>query len=84
MLSAVSPAVVLPVMIKLQKKGIGSSNGIPTMVIAVAGIDDVLAVTGFEIVLGLIFATGVFPVSLTLRENLNIELQNVQFLTIFN
>lgn len=58
MLSAVSPAVVLPVMIKLQKKGIGSGNGIPTMVIAVAGIDDVLAVTGFEVVLGLIFATG--------------------------
>lgn len=58
MLAAVSPAVVLPVMIKLQKKGIGTSTGIPTLVIAVAGICDVLAVTGFEVVLGLIFSSG--------------------------
>lgn len=58
MLAAVSPAVVLPVMLKLQKKGIGQSNGIPTMVIAVAGLDDVLAVTGFEVIFGLIFAKG--------------------------
>lgn len=58
MLAAVSPAVVLPVMLKLQKKGIGVTNGIPTLVIAVAGIDDVLALTGFEIVLGITFSTG--------------------------
>jgi len=57
MLSAVSPAVVLPVMLKLQKKGIGTGNGIPTLVIAVAGIDDVLAVTGFEVVLGFLFTS---------------------------
>lgn len=58
MLAAVSPAVVLPVMLKLQKKGIGVTNGIPTLVIAVAGIDDVLALTGFEIVLGITFSKG--------------------------
>lgn len=58
MLSAVSPAVVLPVMLKLQKKGIGVTNGVPTMVIAVAGIDDVLALTAFEVLLGVTFATG--------------------------
>ncbi|GFS30330.1 hypothetical protein NPIL_731 [Nephila pilipes] len=58
MLSAVSPAVVLPVMLKLQKKGIGVTNGVPTMVIAVAGIDDVLALTAFEVLLGITFSTG--------------------------
>ncbi|XP_035223417.1 sodium/hydrogen exchanger 9B2-like, partial [Stegodyphus dumicola] len=58
MLAAVSPAVVLPVMLKLQKKGIGTTNGIPTLVIAVAGIDDVVALTGFEVILGITFATG--------------------------
>ncbi|GIY56875.1 hypothetical protein CEXT_760451 [Caerostris extrusa] len=58
MLSAVSPAVVLPVMLKLQKKGIGVTNGVPTMVIAVAGIDDVLALTAFEVLLGVTFSTG--------------------------
>ncbi|XP_042907434.1 sodium/hydrogen exchanger 9B2 [Parasteatoda tepidariorum] len=58
MLSAVSPAVVLPVMLKMMKKGFGMANGIPTMVIAVAGIDDVLALTAFEILLGVTFATG--------------------------
>ncbi|XP_054710122.1 sodium/hydrogen exchanger 9B2-like isoform X2 [Uloborus diversus] len=57
LLSAVSPAVVLPVMLKLLKKGIGT-NGIPTMVILVAGICDVLALTGFEVVLGVTFSTG--------------------------
>ncbi|CAL1260990.1 unnamed protein product [Larinioides sclopetarius] len=58
MLAAVSPAVVLPVMLKLQKKGIGVTNGVPTMVIAVAGIDDVLALSAFEVLLGVTFATG--------------------------
>ncbi|XP_015927329.1 sodium/hydrogen exchanger 9B2 [Parasteatoda tepidariorum] len=58
MLSAVSPAVVLPVMLKMMRKGYGMATGIPTMVIAVAGIDDVLALTAFEVLLGVTFATG--------------------------
>ncbi|KAG8183784.1 hypothetical protein JTE90_001680 [Oedothorax gibbosus] len=58
MLSAVSPAVVLPVMLKLQKKGIGTENGVPTMVIAVAGIDDVLALTAYEVLFGVLMGKG--------------------------
>lgn len=57
-LSAVSPAVVVPSLLNLSDRGYGINKGIPTLVIAAASIDDVLAITGFGVVLGMAFSTG--------------------------
>lgn len=59
-LAAVSPAVVVPSMLALQDKGYGVDKGIPTLVIAAASVDDVLAISGFGVVLGIAFSTGTF------------------------
>lgn len=58
--AAVSPAVVVPTMLSLSDKGYGLDKGIPTLVIAAASIDDVLAITGFGVCLGISFSTGLF------------------------
>ena len=57
-MAAVSPAVVVPGLLDLQKRKYGVEKGIPTMVIAAASIDDVLAISGFGISLGLAFSEG--------------------------
>ncbi|XP_041363754.1 sodium/hydrogen exchanger 9B2-like isoform X2 [Gigantopelta aegis] len=54
-LAAVSPGVVVPCLLSLQQRGYGVDKGIPTLIIAAASIDDVLAITGFGLVLGLTF-----------------------------
>ena len=51
-IAAVTPAVVVPSMLNLQQNGLGVARGIPTLVIAAASIDDVLAISGFGVVLG--------------------------------
>lgn len=63
-LSAVSPAVVVPSLLNLSDRGYGLNKGIPTLVIAAASIDDVLAITGFGVVLGIAFSTGDLAVSI--------------------
>ena len=57
-MAAVSPAVVVPSLLKLAEEGYGVEAGIPTLVIAAASLDDVLAITGFSVMLGLTFAEG--------------------------
>ena len=57
-LAAVSPAVVVPCLLQLQEKGFGVAKGIPTLVIAAASVDDVLAISGFTILIGVVFKTG--------------------------
>jgi len=54
-LAAVSPAVVVPCLLALQEKGWGVAKGIPTLVIAAASVDDVLAISAFTIILGITF-----------------------------
>lgn len=54
-LAAVSPAVVVPCLLSLQERGFGVAKGIPTLVIAAASVDDVLAISGFTILLGITF-----------------------------
>jgi NhaP-type Na+/H+ or K+/H+ antiporter len=49
MLSAVSPAVVVPAMLNLSEQGLGRKNEVPTLVLAGASVDDVLAITLFSI-----------------------------------
>ncbi|KDR23967.1 Mitochondrial sodium/hydrogen exchanger NHA2 [Zootermopsis nevadensis] len=57
-LGAVSPAVVVPSLLALQGKGYGEDKGIATLVIAASSIDDIVAISGFGVVVGLIFSTG--------------------------
>lgn len=52
-LAAVSPAVVVPLMIRLIEERRGAKKAIPTMVLAAASLDDVFAITIFTILLGL-------------------------------
>ncbi|XP_042256686.1 sodium/hydrogen exchanger 9B2-like [Thunnus maccoyii] len=59
-LAAVSPAVVVPSMLLLQKEGYGvdKKKGIPTLLMAAGSFDDILAITGFSVCLGIAFSTG--------------------------
>ncbi|CAO1308366.1 unnamed protein product [Diamesa serratosioi] len=57
-IAAVSPAVVVPCLFRLRTKGYGVAKGIPTLIIAVAGIDDAASVAIFGIISSLMFATG--------------------------
>mmetsp|Transcript_8627 Transcript_8627/g.12733 ORF Transcript_8627/g.12733 Transcript_8627/m.12733 type:complete len:614 (+) Transcript_8627:53-1894(+) len=55
---AVSPAVVVPSIVSLQERGYGVEKGIPTMILAAASFDDVIAISGFGIFLGIAFQHG--------------------------
>ncbi|VDD75179.1 unnamed protein product [Mesocestoides corti] len=57
-LAAVSPAVVVPNMLRLEIAGWGVAQGIPTLVMAASSLDDVLAITGFGIAQAIAFAKG--------------------------
>lgn len=57
-LGAVTPAVIVPCMLVLSQKGYGVEKGIPTLVIAASSIDDVLAISGFGVLMGITFAEG--------------------------
>ncbi len=73
-LAAVSPAVVVPLMIDFMDRGRGAKKGIPTMILAASSIDDVFVIVLFTIFLGMygggdvnIWAKlGEIPVSITL------------------
>lgn len=52
-LAAVSPAVVVPLMIRFIKERRGAEKAIPTMVLAAASLDDVFAITIFSVLLGI-------------------------------
>ena len=56
MVAAVSPAVVVPSMLKLKEEGYGEKKEVPTIVMAGASVDDVVAITLFSLFLGM--ATG--------------------------
>ncbi|CAL1260984.1 unnamed protein product [Larinioides sclopetarius] len=57
-ISAVSPAVVVPGLLSLQERSFGIRKGIPTLVIAAASVDDILAITGFTIMLSISLSAG--------------------------
>lgn len=52
-LAAVSPAVVVPQMLELKEGGFGEKKEVPTIVLAGASVDDVLAITIFGVFAGL-------------------------------
>ncbi|NNJ70376.1 MAG: sodium:proton antiporter [Kiritimatiellales bacterium] len=55
-IAAVSPAVVVPMMIGFIERRMGARKGIPTMVLAASSLDDVVAIVIFSILLA--FYTG--------------------------
>lgn len=52
-LSAVSPAVVVPLMISLMDRGRGAKKGIPTMILGASCLSDVFVIVVFTILLGM-------------------------------
>lgn len=52
-IAAVSPAVIVPSMLDLMRKGIGKEKNIPTLILAGASIDDVFAITIFSAFMGM-------------------------------
>jgi len=56
-LAAVSPAVVVPMMIGFIERRKGADKGIPTMILAAASLDDVIAIVIFSAFLGLYTGT---------------------------
>ncbi|CAH8509857.1 unnamed protein product [Dicrocoelium dendriticum] len=56
--AAVSPAVIVPNMMRLEVTGWGVAEGIPTLVVAAASLDDVISITGFGVALAVGLSTG--------------------------
>lgn len=52
-----SPAVIVPCLFRLREKGYGVSKGIPTLVLAVSGVDDAASVAVFGIILSIMFSS---------------------------
>ncbi|MCP4345361.1 MAG: sodium:proton antiporter [Desulfobacterales bacterium] len=52
-LAAVSPAVVVPLMIDFMDRGRGSEKGIPTLILAASSVDDVFVIVLFTVFLGM-------------------------------
>ena len=57
-LAAVSPAVVVVGMFDLHDRGYGVTKGIPSIVVAAASMDDVVAMLGFSVCIGLAGGAG--------------------------
>jgi len=57
-IAEVSPAVIIPCMSSLYKRGYGVDKGIPSLVIAACSGYEVVAVSGFGIFMGLTFSQG--------------------------
>lgn len=52
-LAAVSPAVVVPRMIRFNQEDRGTAKGIPTLVLAGASVDDVTAIVAYSVLIGI-------------------------------
>ncbi|XP_047042266.1 sodium/hydrogen exchanger 9B2-like isoform X1 [Helicoverpa zea] len=55
-IAAVSPAVIVPCLFRLRAKGYGVSKGIPTLVLAVSGVDDAASVAVFGTIVSIMFS----------------------------
>lgn len=57
-LAAVSPAVVVPKMVKLMDNGYGTAKGIPQLILAGASVDDVYVIVLFSTFIGMMQGKG--------------------------
>ena len=62
-IAAVSPAVIVPKMLKLMDEGYGVNKGVPQMILAGASVDDVFVIVMFSVFTGLAQGNGVSAVS---------------------
>lgn len=62
-LAAVSPAVVVPRMVKLMDEGYGVKEGIPQLILAGASVDDVYVIVLFSTFVGMIQGEGASVIS---------------------
>ena len=62
-LSAVSPAIVVPRMVNLMEKGIGTKKGIPQMILAGASMDDIFVIVLFTTFVSMAQGNGVNLIS---------------------
>lgn len=62
-LAAVSPAVVVPRMVKLMDEGYGVSEGIPQLILAGASVDDVYIIVLFSTFVGMMQGEGASAIS---------------------
>ena len=62
-LAAVSPAVVVPRMVKLMEEGYGVKEGIPQLILAGASVDDVYVIVLFSTFVGMMQGQGVSVVN---------------------
>ncbi|MDA1089067.1 MAG: cation:proton antiporter [Proteobacteria bacterium] len=58
-LAAVSPAVVVLLMIRFMEEGKGAEKGIPTMVLAASTLDDVFVIVVYSVLIGIYTGTSV-------------------------
>ena len=58
MVSNVSSAVVVPMMINMQETGRGVAKNIPSLVITASCIDSIIAIVGHSVVMCIMFNTG--------------------------
>lgn len=58
-IAAVSPAVIVPMMLSLQLNKVGTNKNIPVMILAATSVDDVVAITIFSIFSSVFFAQSV-------------------------
>lgn len=61
---AVSPAVIVPRMLKITEEGWGTAKGLPQLVLAGASVDDVFVIVMFTLFTGLASGEAVSPLSL--------------------
>lgn len=54
-LSAACAAIIVPHMMDLIKQSLGTNRGIPSIILAAASMDDVIAIAGFGVLLGYAF-----------------------------
>ena len=59
-LAAVSPAVVVPLMIRFMEQGKGAEKGIPTMILAAASLDDVFVIVIYSVLIGMYTGSSVY------------------------
>lgn len=62
-LAAVSPAVVVPRMVKLTEEGYGTAQGIPQLILAGASVDDVYVIVLFSTFTGMMQGSGISVIS---------------------
>ena len=62
-LAAVSPAVVVPRMVKLMDEGYGVKEGIPQLILAGASVDDVYVIVWFSTFIGMMLGEGASVIS---------------------